>query len=158
VESGGKDKVIPFMSLLTKLGLKTWGLLDLDFIWRGAGGVFKSDADYSTFCNKLNTIAPITSAPKTDAEKRDEKRKRMQACTGDLKEDVHRLAERLVEHQLYVLRCGEIESYFGMGEQGKGQYMKAATDVLSGERHVDPTDEFERLFNDLEAWSVAKQN
>lgn len=155
VESGGKDKILPFKAVLEKLGLKTWGLLDLDFLWNGAGAIFQADAEYSMFRMSLDKLVPIKEEAATDAERKEEKRKRVEACTGELSVAVQSLTDRLRKDGLYVLRRGEIETYFGMGESSKSQYMKVASAVLSGERKLERVEELDQLFADLQTWALS---
>jgi hypothetical protein len=157
VESGGKDKVITFMAVLRKLGLKTWGLLDLDFLWNGAGEVFKGDDEYSSFREALDKLALTNAAPATEADKKDEKRKKVEACNRELTGNVQSLATKLIKEGLYVLRRGEIETYFGMSNSSKSQYMKVARAVLSGERKIEHAEDLDQLFSDLETWALSTQ-
>lgn len=155
VESGGKDRIISFMSVLDKLGLKTWALLDLDFLWDGAGDVFHSDEDYTRFCQDLNRLVPADDKPQTEADKRAKKQKKVDSCQKELKESAEKLTQRLMQRGLYVLRAGDIEKYFGMSDRNKSQYVKYARAVLSGEAKIEPTEDFQRLFADLKAWSLS---
>src|SRR5258708_4693688 len=96
IESGGKDKVLPFMAVLRKLGLKTWGLLDLDFLWNGAGEIFHADTEYSTFRATLDKLAPTKDGSRTESERKEEKRKKVEVCNGDLSSVVQSLAKKLL--------------------------------------------------------------
>jgi putative ATP-dependent endonuclease of OLD family len=154
VESGGKDAIIPFMSLLRKLQLKTWALVDLDFLWAGAGQVLKSDALYSEFCEQLDAIVPKRTAPATDHEKRVDKQSKTEVCVGELRKLVSGLADRLADSSIYLLSNGEIELYFGMSASGKGHYMQAASGVLTGNRVIAHPEDLLRLFDALEKWSM----
>ena len=49
-----------------------------------------------------------------------------------------------------MLRRGEIEEYIGLGHRSKGEYMKAASQLRSGERQVLHKDEFEALWAALQ--------
>lgn len=155
VESGGKDKVVPFMAVLRKLGLKTWGLLDLDFLWNGSGELFQGDVEYSSFRKALDKLAPTKAGPATEAERKEEKRKKVEVCNGELSSTVQSLTKKLMSGGLYVLRRGEIETYFGMSDSGKSQYMKVATAVLSRERKIEPAEELDQLLADLEMWALS---
>lgn len=155
IESGGKDKITTFMNVLRKLGLRTWGLVDLDFLWNGAGTVFQEDAEYSSFRTSLNALAPTTEGAVIEAKRKEEKKRKVEVCKGELNASVQSLANRLLKDGLYVLRTGEIEAYFGMGENSKSQYMKVASEVLSGERKLAHTEELDRLFADLQSWSLS---
>jgi predicted ATP-dependent endonuclease of OLD family len=155
VESGGKDRVLPFMGVLRKLGLKTWGLLDLDFLWNGAGEVFQTDKEYSTFLAALDKLVPTKAGSLTEADRKEEKRKKVKVCNGELSSGVQNLAKRLLAEGLYVLRKGEIERYFGMGENSKGQYLKVASAVLAGERKIEHTEDLDQLLADLQTWALS---
>ena len=155
VESGGKDTVVLFMAVLRKLSLKTWGLLDLDFLWNGAGEVFQGDSEYSSFLQTLDKLVPTKSRPATDAERKEEKRKKVEACNTQLSSNVQSLTNRLVKDGLYVLRRGEIEKYFGMTDSSKGQYMKVARGVLSGDRKIEYAEELDQLLGDIQSWALS---
>ncbi len=65
------------------------------------------------------------------------------------------LAKRLLNEGLYLLRRGEIETYFDMGESSKSHYMRAARAVLSGELKLERTEDLDRLFADLQSWALS---
>lgn len=155
VESGGKDKVVPFMAILRKLGLKTWGLLDLDFLWNGAGEVFQGDNEYSLFRQALDKLAPTMSGSATEADRKEEKRKKVEVCNGELSSNVQSLTKKLLDEGLYVLRKGEIETYFGMSDSSKSQYMKVASEVLSGQRKIVHPEDLDQLIADLQTWALS---
>lgn len=157
VESGGKDNIPAFLKLVEKLGLQSWALVDLDFLWRGAGEILTNDAAYAKFCQELKRDeVPIVGTP-TEAQKKEEKKRRVNCCRNELKAEVDDLCTRLLAHRVYVLRHGEIECYFGMSESSKGKYASVAKEVRAMRQSVSPREDFEILFTDLSSWALASR-
>lgn len=138
----------------TRLGVKTWAIVDLDFLWNGAGKVLGSDILLSQFCEKLDQIAGPRPTSTNESERRKNKALRVQACRVQLKSDVERLVESLSKHSIYVLPNGEIEDYFGMGEGSKHQYLEVAGEVARGERAVKSPNDLIRIFDVLKGWTL----
>jgi len=154
VESGGKDHLYAFSQLLQALGLQTWILTDIDFLWSGAGRVLREDAELSTFCEELNQIVPeIPLGERTDAAMRDRRRRQKQAAITQLAGQRTTLCDSLFEQGIFVLREGEIEDYVELTPTSKGQYLKAAEEIRNGKRNVQHRAELERIISVLEAWS-----
>ena len=154
MESGGKDHLYAFSQLLQALGLQTWILTDIDFLWSGAGRVLREDAELSTFCEELNQIVPeIPLGERTDAAMRDRRRRQKQAAITQLAGQRTTLCDSLFEQGIFVLREGEIEDYVELTPTSKGQYLKAAEEIRNGKRNVQHRAELERIISVLEAWS-----
>lgn len=156
VETGGKDNLRPFSLLLQALGLQTWVLTDIDFLWHGAGKVLGADPDLSTFVEELNRLVPeLPEGERTNAGLRDQRRRQKQAAKTELAVRPSTLCDRLFAQGIFVLREGEIEDYVGLTPTSKGQYLKAAEEVRNGGRAIQHIEELERIVAVLTAWSVA---
>lgn len=156
VETGGKDNLRPFSQLLQALGLQTWVLTDIDFLWNGAGKVLGADADLSTFVEELDRLVPeLPEVERTEAALRDRKKHQKQAATTQLVGSRNTLCDRLFGLGIFVLREGEIEDYVGLTPTSKGQYLKAAEEVRNGGRAIQHTAELEGIVAVLRAWSAA---
>lgn len=155
VEAGGKDAIAPFMSILKKLGLVVWGLVDVDFLWSGAGQLLGADPVLSRFSARLHEIVPPSEGGQpNEAQRREEKRNRIEACRNDLSPDRNELCERLTAHGIFVLREGEIEDYVGLGQTAKSQYLQAATEIDSGRRPISFPEDIVRVVDAIRAWQV----
>jgi hypothetical protein len=156
VESGGRGNLVTFREILEKLGLKTWILTDLDFLWSGAGAVLSSEPRLSRFVEQLNQLVPpIPTHERSDARDRERKQQLKTVCTGRLSADRNTIYDLLRGSDIFVLREGEIEDYVGLTPVSKGQYLKAAEEVRSGGRAIHHSEELERIVAVLMAWSVA---
>jgi predicted ATP-dependent endonuclease of OLD family len=151
VEMGGKDSVPAFTRVLASLGLKVRTVVDLDFLWRGAGSVFQGDARYVRFMNQLRQRIPDLEANATDGEKRRIKRERIELCRGDLRLQRDDLCNALAEQGILVLRNGEIEDYVGLSHNTKNQYLKAAQELRSGARELQHRDDIQLIVERIRA-------
>jgi putative ATP-dependent endonuclease of the OLD family len=159
VETGGKDNLVPFSEILRMLGLQTWILTDIDFLWNGAGSVLGGDAQLGTFVRRLDEIVPpLPQGDRNEAAVRDRKRRLKEACGMQLVAERDGLCERLEQLGIFVLREGEIEDYVGLGQSSKGHYIKAAEEIRSGTRVVQHQVDIERLLNVLERWAAPVVN
>jgi putative ATP-dependent endonuclease of OLD family len=70
IEIGGKDKIKTAQDILASLGIEAFGLVDLDFVWRGAGCCLKEDGELSQFCQKLVEQTKGVEEKKISEEKR----------------------------------------------------------------------------------------
>jgi len=156
VETGGKDRILAFGQILRLLGLRVWALVDLDFLWNGAGAIFGADADYSQFVQTLNgLVPPLPDGTRDEARRRENRRQRTEACTANLAGQRDALCDRLIVNEIFVLRFGEIEDYVGLGQTSKGQYLRAANEIRSGTRNIENQRDFEILLDAFRAWALA---
>jgi hypothetical protein len=147
VESGGKDKLVTFREVLGQLGLTTWILTDLDFLWNGAGSVLGADPDLARFNEQLNDLVPaIPPHARNDARDRERKRQLKTACSGQLSAQRNTICDRLRSSDIFVLREGEIEDYVGLTQGSKGQYLKAAEEIRAGIRTIEHQDDLIALW------------
>lgn len=156
IEAGSKSVVPAWVRHLRSLGYGVRGVVDLDFVWNGAGSVLKADEELSRVCEWFWDEARKMELLEVGTRRVIESRKadacallhRMsdKACQEELTKVIDRLKS---EHDLWVLRQGEIESYFGLTRSSKGNYVEAGRRVGSGELKVDA--EIERLLD----WAFA---
>jgi predicted ATP-dependent endonuclease of OLD family len=155
VESGGKDKLVTFGEVLGQLGLKTWILTDLDFLWNGAGSVLGADPDLARFNERLDQLVPaIPAHERNDARDRERKHQLKAACTGQLSAERNTICDRLRSSDIFVLREGEIEDYVGLTQGNKGQYLKAAEEIRAGTRPIEHQDDLITLLDALRNWAA----
>ena len=153
VEIGGKISVVPFAEILRELGLQVWALVDIDFLWNGAGAIFGGDELFNHFNQRLRELVPpLEVTNMNEARRRDEKQQLKQACINQLANERNDLCDRLSETGIFVLRKGEIEEYVGLGHNAKGQYVKAAEEIQTGKRDIQHQEDFERVLNAFEVW------
>lgn len=157
VEVGGKDQIRFFREVLGALGLRVWALTDLDFLWAGAGKVLGADAELSALCEALDRRGEEEFAKRhacqtmtDEAEKRARKEIKKELCRAELAKERDAVCGKLREARIFVLRQGELEEYVGLGHRGKGDYMRVAGQLRSGERGVLHKDEFEELWSQVE--------
>jgi energy-coupling factor transporter ATP-binding protein EcfA2 len=152
VEVGGKESVPPSAAILRMLGLKVWSVVDLDFLWRGAGDVLQDDVDLSQLVQRAKAE---TKWEELDDDK-DERRRRMtEICCGALADRRDAVCAKLRTLGIYVLRRGEMEQYVGLGRRSKGEYLKAAAQVRDGTRAVKDVSDFAPLFDDIQQWAAS---
>jgi putative ATP-dependent endonuclease of OLD family len=152
VETGGKNKFVPFVEVLTKLGLKVWILTDIDFLWNGAGTVLGPDADLTLFVQRLQELVPVDNNLDDDAKRR-AKGLRKQVCEDQLSDQRDVLCGKLLRSGIFVLRHGEIEDYVGLGQHSKGHYLEAANQIRAGARPIRNPEDFERILDALRIWA-----
>ena len=157
VEVRGKDQIRFFREVLGPLGLRVWAMTDLDFLWAGAGKVLGADAELAALCEKLDRESQVEFEKRhagqemtEEAEKRARKEIKKELCCGSLVKERDAICAKLQAENVYVLRQGEIEEYISLGRRSKGEYMKAARQLRSGERQVLHKAEFAELWAALD--------
>jgi len=148
VEAGSKDAIHVWMKYLKALGIPSRGLVDLDFLWNGAGKCLSSDSTLSRFCDQFWEAAQSEALIEVSEEANSKK------IAKGKKEDAFRLIEREFrqsadalrsklreEYEIWVLPNGEIEAYFGLSQSSKGKYTEASQRVRDRqvELHSDIT-------------------
>lgn len=150
VEAGSKHAVPAWCGYLRRMGYKACGLVDLDYIWNGAGACLGADPLLSQVMEDFWRAAAAASLLDPDDRQR-------KICAGKKPEAFRLLIgaptpdERLVQVReqiktqagVWVLSQGEIESYFGLSASSKGHYVEAAQRVRKTELAVP--DEIEAL-------------
>lgn len=145
IEAGSKDVVPVWIVHLRNLGYQVRGLVDLDFLWRGAGSVLKADEELSRLCDWF-WLEAAKQGLLDDGKNKIESSQKSEAFgllqDGDgasLRKDVAAVVARLQDaHNIWVLRRGEIEPYFGLARSSKGNYVEAGRRVRCGDLPVHP--------------------
>jgi predicted ATP-dependent endonuclease of OLD family len=145
IESGNKDVVPLWIQYLKKMKFPTKGVVDLDFLWNGSGRVLKND-DASKFCERFWKL--LEEAGFCDIS--DEGKKTLKKgskdnafalvvgenCDKELNELGKKISDDLLEQDIWVLRKGEIEYYFGLSLTSKGKYVMAGQQIRKGELEI----------------------
>lgn len=156
IEAGGKAVVPAWIRHLRSLGYRVRGVVDLDFIWNGAGSVLKDDQGLSRLCSWFWSAAEAKGLledgkRKIDSARKSEAFSMLLGAEGlPFRQELMNVVDRLQsDFDLWVLRQGEIESYFGLSHSSKGKYVEASREVRNGELKVDA--EIDRLLD----WAFA---
>lgn len=141
IESGNKSVVPVWCKYLRHMGYKARGLVDLDFLWNGAGSCMSGEPEVSQFCEMFWKQAEANGLIQNiEGNKRSVKKPEvfgLLATDGYLKESSARIRSRLMaEHELWVLSLGEIENYFGLSATSKGQYIDASQKVRNAQIEI----------------------
>lgn len=140
VEAGSKAVVPVWVKYLRAIGLSTCGVVDLDFLWDGAGRCLGADPDLSQFTADFWRLAGKRGLSEiVDGNcciPRDKKAEAFSLILGDLGQQAQVLRQRLQrEAEIWVLE-GEIESYFGLSRSSKGAYASVSQKVRKGEVQI----------------------
>lgn len=154
VEIGGKDRLPRLKAILANVCPKIYAIVDIDYIWDGAGNELHADVDLSQLVQQCNSKAEeelkrdlsIKGLNGYDkAEKLKELKKKCcfanESC--DKRNDVCNKLEAL---GTFVLSRGDIEAYVGLGKTSKGKYLNAAREIESGERNINFEDELRGIY------------
>lgn len=153
VETSGKHKMKAFMDVLVLLGLRVWALVDLDFLWNGAGDFFQKDDDYARFNQELRRLVPPPPSGAPEAARRADKEQRIEVCRTQLVALRDALCDRLLPERVFVLRQGDIEAYVGLTPNSKSRYLEAASEIRDGKRAISHQRDFEVVLDALDAWA-----
>lgn len=161
VEIGGKGRLTRFKNILAYVCPRVWAIVDVDYIWEGAGDELGSDVDLSQLVQQCRNIAEqeltreATMADMNDEEKAEKLKKHMMQCcfangSCDKRDTVCGKLEAL---GTLVLRRGDIEAYVGLRKASKGKYLSAAREIESGERNLNFEDELSSLYSKVSSQS-----
>ena len=134
VETGGKEKLLTFKELLEKLGITVSVLADDDFLWRGAGAIFKNDGEYSQFCEAVAKFGKDSKLRREGLTKDAAAKKQAEVLIG-----------KLAKQKVFVLSSGAIEHYVGLSENSKGDFVNAAKEICDGTRKLTEEKELETI-------------
>ena len=153
IEAGSKAVVHVWLKYLGEgMGFLSRGLVDLDFLWNGAGRCLGGDSNLSQFTERFWVLAQQNGLLQ-DENNQDEnhqgrsthrirKGKKHEAFDiirrdEDLRRDANILRERLRdEFGIWVLSEGEIENYFGLSHRAKGRYTAVSQQIRNGEIEI----------------------
>jgi predicted ATP-dependent endonuclease of OLD family len=141
VEMGTKDKLRVGQEILGGLGIQTYALADLDFLWKGAEEYLANDPELSRFCQNL-----ADQTRRVDADKQSHEKRRLTDADPALKAAARKLAQKLVSNKVFVLVEGEIEDYVGLSKSSKGEFVAAAREIAAGVRELKHQDELLHIF------------
>jgi hypothetical protein len=161
VEIGGKDRLTRFKNILAYVCPRVLAIVDVDYIWEGAGTELGSDVDLSQLVQQCQSKAEqeltreTSMADINDDEKAEKLKEHMKQCcfandSCDKRDAVCRKLEAL---GTLVLRRGDIEAYVGLGKASKGKYLSAAREIESGERNLNFEDELYSLYSKVSSQS-----
>ena len=141
VEAGSKAVVPVWVKYLRAIKLSACGVVDLDFLWDGAGRCLRSDPDLSQFADKFWRLAEEKGISRVDGGNchipPDKKAEAFSLISGDLKQLTQCLRQRLqTEAGIWVLAEGEVEKYFGLSSSSKGHYAAMSQKVRNRELQV----------------------
>jgi hypothetical protein len=152
IDAADKTVVHECMAILRTRGLETFGLVDLDFLWRGAGPLLTDKGSHSRFCDAFWKACETNAlCVEGEAHKLKDRQARRRAAELALATFPKEIAAFRVElrdsHRLWVLAKGEIEVYAGLSTSAKGAYSTAAQEVRAGARALTHEDEIRELFD-----------
>jgi len=141
IDAGNKTVVPVWVDCLRAMELTAQGLVDLDFVWRGAGSRLGADATYSQFAAKFWKLADENGLTDPHAEQKaiakGNKTKAFELLKAELGDYVRAIRDRLRdEHGIWVLEEGEIDPYFALSQSSKGQYSSTAQRIRNGEVEI----------------------
>jgi putative ATP-dependent endonuclease of OLD family len=159
VEIGGKDRLTRFKKILGYVCPRILAIVDVDYLWEGAGNELGSDVDLSQLVQQCRGKAEQELLSETNMagingdEKAEKLKEYMKQCcfanaSCEKRDAVCRKLEAL---GTLVLRRGDIEAYVGLGKASKGKYLSAAREIESGERNLSFDDELLGLYTKVRA-------
>jgi putative ATP-dependent endonuclease of OLD family len=154
VEIGGKDRLTRLKRILKHVCPRVLAIVDVDYIWEGAGTELGPDVDLSQLVQQCQGKAEQELMRETSMagiegdEKAEKLKEHMKKCcfandSCDKRDAVCRKLEAL---RTLVLRRGDIEAYVGLGKASKGKYLSAAREIESGERNLNFEGELLNLY------------
>ena len=135
IDAGSKDTVYPWILYLKAMKINAKGIVDLDFVWRGAGNVLRSHAILSDLIRRWRKELEKQGLLDKDGKISD-KRRAGQIMRNSFETELDKIREDLRQKDIWVLRNGESEDYFGLSKSSKGKYTKVNREVRSGEREI----------------------
>jgi len=142
IEACNKSVVPIWLKYLAAMGISAKGVVDLDFIWDGAGKCLGADPELSQFSESFWRLAEECGISSSRDGQRfipqDKKPQAFELIRNCLREVAETLRTRLRKHGMWVLARGEIESYFGLSSSSKSRYAIVSQKVRRGEMGIDP--------------------
>jgi putative ATP-dependent endonuclease of OLD family len=161
VEMGGKDRLARFKNILAYVCPRVLAIVDVDYIWEGAGNELDSDVDLSQLVQQCRNKAEQELTRETNMAdiNGDEKAKKLkehmkQCClANDSCNKRDAVCGKLEALGTLVLRRGDIEAYVDLRKASKGTYLRAAREIESGERNLNFEDELLSLYSKVRSQS-----
>jgi len=149
IDASDKMHVSACMRVLAARGLLVRGLVDFDFLWRGADALLSADPDYNKFRSRL--WADCGAKGLLDAEGHRVKSGHKPAV-ADLVNSAYvtdAVTTRTTLREAHDIWCfdeGDIESYVGLAQSSKSDYGAAAVELRAGTRAIAFEEELKALF------------
>jgi len=140
VEAGSKAVVPVWIKYLRDIGFSARGVVDLDFLWDGAGKCLGADPDLSRFAAKFWRLADERGYSEIVSGKHrippSKKAEAFGLILSDLYQPAQALRQRLQQEAgIWVLEK-EMETYFGLSSSSKGDYASVSQKVRKGEVQI----------------------
>lgn len=152
LDAGSKAVVPVWVRHLKAIGLETVGLVDMDFLWDGAGKCLKDDSNLSQLMSDFWKICDDKQFREDKNGKRtilaSKKKDAFIILRDELQHRTMQVRKCLMQQGIWVLLGGEIEDYFGLTQNSKGQYTLASQKILSGKCEIP--DEVQQFLR----WSI----
>lgn len=152
IDATSKDVLVESMDILKQRGLSVHGVVDLDFLWRGAGSLLPDSGAHSRFCDAFWVACQEAGLCKGgEPRKLRDGTSRRAAATLVLERfgaDVAAFRTHLRENfGIWVLGQGEIEVYAGLSASAKREVATAVQELRAGSRAPLHADELGSLFD-----------
>jgi putative ATP-dependent endonuclease of OLD family len=165
VEIGGKGRLTRLKRILEHVCPRILAIVDVDYIWKGAGTELGPDADLSQLVEQCRVKAEeeLTREKSIEDIKGDKKEERLKeqmkkCCFANESCDKRdTVCKKLEDLGTLVLRRGDIEAYVDLKKASKGEYLSAAREIESGERDLNFTDELFGLYSKVRSQSKQKE-
>ncbi len=138
IGAGTKYIVAELTRALRSLGLQAIGIVDLDFLWDGAGSIASALPEYSRFMAQFEAnYARLKRSDKVGNDSKYNKHEAVDIVFTELS-TIYPKVITLIERKcgIYILPSGEIEEYAGISTQAKSQYAEAAIQIRDGKREI----------------------
>lgn len=157
VEAGNKSVVPVWVKYLQAIGLSARGVVDLDFLWDGAGRCLKFDGNLSRFAAEFWQLIEEKGISETaDGKQRippNKKEEAFKLILDRLNEPAELLRKRLQrEAGIWVLAEGEIDGYFALSRSSKGHYAAVSQKVRKGDVAVP------QEIEDIVKWAISTKD
>ncbi len=155
VEIGGKDRLPRLKNILTNVCPRVFAIVDVDYIWEGAGNELGADVDLSQLVQHCKSkteeeLARDSSMKDLNGDEKTRKLKElMKTCcfTNESCDKRNAVCGKLQTLGTYVLSRGDIEAYVGLGKASKGKYLSTAREIESGEKPLIFENELRRIYS-----------
>lgn len=151
IESWNKDVVVECTDILKDIGLDAICVLDIDFLWNGAGKICK-DKTYSQFVdnfwNKAKDEGIIKKDDKGGQKIVKDKKKAAEIIECQFKETRDDILGQLRTSKIWVLSQGEIEHYVGLSSSSKGHYLEVAKKIREKKQTIEHESELRKIFEE----------
>jgi putative ATP-dependent endonuclease of the OLD family len=135
IDCGSKDHIHNWCNFLNQIGFPAKSIVDIDFIWRGAGKILENSSEYSRFLHlfweKAASLDIIDSSHPEKSVNKSKISDAVKLLQSEFNEEQLSIIRKLKEKGIWVLHDGELESYVGLSNRSKGDYSVAARNILN---------------------------